>query len=170
MPQNSFYDSPHNSYCSIELKTTNLQLVQIISLTMGLSTVNRIHQPSMQHFKPKNSQEGIRTEWNLTHRLIYCMSDYKRGCKEVTSLVVLFFFINEIHDLDLKEASVYHFQKGHKYQSQRSSWMLCFLPKEWLLKQSKQLVLVSLTGRVTEFQFSLVCFSCWRPNRGLSIP
>lgn len=63
MPQNSYYDSMHNSYYSIELKTTNLQLVQIISLTMGLSTVNRIYQLAMlEDFKPKNSQEGIRTE------------------------------------------------------------------------------------------------------------
>lgn len=33
-----------------------------------------------------------------------------------------------------------------------------------------QLVLGSLTRIVTEFQFSLASFSCWRPNRGLSIP
>lgn len=63
MPQNSYYDSMHNSHYSIELKTTNLRLVQIISSAMGVSTVNRIYQPSMhKHFKPKNSQEGIRTE------------------------------------------------------------------------------------------------------------
>lgn len=79
----------HNLYCSIELKTTNLQSVQIISLTMGLSTVNRIYRPSMpEHFKPKNSQEGIRTEWNLTDNtvLLHCISDNKQGCEEVTSL------------------------------------------------------------------------------------
>lgn len=63
MPQSSYYDSMDNSYYSIELKITNLELVQIISLTMGLSTVNRIYQPLMdEHFKPKKSQEGIRTE------------------------------------------------------------------------------------------------------------